>query len=279
MKFKILFRSGEFIASLIVILACSLIRPQGPQVSPTIPTVPTAARAGIPIFASPIRMVIPTGLGTGASAETIDVVTDQSGAPWDVAPAHLQLTLQGYTTETSYHVPQFFVYPAKEYASANQTAAESINRLQAVLSNPTTQYTNDVLPDVPFFNAGQVFAAQEKVLQFKGGSGLRMVTQYAQDVSPINNSGVFYHFEGLTSEGNFYLVAILPTNLPFLPADNDPASVVPAGGAAFPPNDASGSSFENYYKQVTGLINGSTADQFNPSLNSLDALIQSISTQ
>jgi hypothetical protein len=279
MKFKLLFRSGGFLASLVLILACSLIRPQAPQSSPTLSTVPTAAQAGIPIFASPLRMVIPTGLGTGASAETIDVATDQTGAPWDVAPSHLQLTLQGYTAETSYHVPQFFVYPAKEYAAANQTAAESIKRLQAVLSNPNVQYTNDLLPNVPFFNAGQVIAAQEKVLQFKGGSGLRAVTQYAQDVSPINNSGLFYHFEGLSSDGNFYIIAILPTNLSFLAPDNDPASVVPPGGVAFPMNDASGSSFEDYYKQVTELINGSSADQFNPSLNSLDALIQSISTQ
>ncbi len=278
MKFKLLFRSVGFIAPLVVILACSLIRPQAPQVSATLSTVPTAAQAGVPVFASPIRMIIPTGLGTGASAETIDVATDQTSSPWDVAPSHLQLTLQGYTAEISYHVPQFFVYPAKEYAAANQTAAESIKRLQALLSNPNAGYTNDLLPDVPFLNAGQVFAAQEKVIQFKGGSGLRIVTQYAQDVSPINNSGLFYHFEGLSSDGNFYIIAILPTNLPFLAADNNPASAVPPGGVAFPPNDASGSSFENYYQQVTGLINNSTADQFNPSLNSLDALIQSIST-
>jgi hypothetical protein len=279
MKLKLLSRPVGFIASLVVILACSLIRPQGPQASATLSAVPTAVQAGVPVLASPIRLVIPSGLGTGASAETIDVATDQTGSPWDIAPAHLQLTLQGYTAETSYHVPQFFVYPAKEYAAANQTAAESIKHLQVVLSNPNAQYTNDVLPDIPFFNAGQVFAAQEKVIQFKGGSGLRTVTQYAQDVSPINNSGLFYHFEGLTSDEKFYLVAILPTNLPFLPADNNPASVVPAGGVTFPPNDASGSSFENYYQQVTGLINGSSADQFNPSLNALDALIQSISTQ
>jgi hypothetical protein len=267
------------IGLLALTLACSLVSSQGPQGLSTLLTAPTIAQSGIPILASPIRFVIPTGLGTGATAETILVMTDQTGAPWDIAPAHLQLTLQGYTVQYSYHVPQFFVYPAQEYASANQTAAESIKRLQAVLSTPDAQFTNDVLPYVPFYNAGQVFAAQEKVVQFNGGSGLRVVTQYAQDVSPINNSGLFYHFEGLTNDGNYYIVAILPTNLPILASDNNPASSIPVGGIPFPADNASGSSFDGYFKRVTELINSSPADQFDPPLNSLDALIQSISTR
>ncbi len=204
------------------------------------------------------------------------MATDQSGAPWDIAPAHLQLTLQGYPLNSSFHVPQIFVYPAAEYAAANPAAAESMKRLKVILSNPGAPYANDTLPYVPFFNAGQVFAAQEKVIQFNGGSGIRIVTQYAQDVSPINNGGLFYHFEGLTSDGKYYIVAILPISLPFLPVDNNPNSPVPSGGIPFPQNNAPGSSFENYFKQITDLINAAAPDQFNPSTNTLDELIQSI---
>ena len=268
-----LVRLAGIIGSLAGILACSLVSSPGPHGSSSTSSI------GIPILAPPIRMVVPAGLGTSAIAENIDVATDQTGSPWDVAPAHLQLTIQGYSVQTTFHVPQFFVYPAQEYAAANQRAAESIKRLQAVLSSPNTQFDNNVLPYIPFFNAGQVFAAQEKVVQFNGGSGLRVITQYAQDVSPINNNGLFYHFEGLTRDGKYYIVAILPTNLPFLPLTNDPASSVPAGGVPFPPNNAPGSSFENYYKQVTDLINSTPAAKFSPPLDTLDALIQSISTQ
>lgn len=275
----LIFSPVGFIVSLWVILACSLGGSAPPQASSTQLSAPTALQNGIPILASPLRFVIPVGLGTGASAETIDVMTDQTGPPWEIAPAHLQLTLQGYAVQNSIHVPQFFVYPSPEYAAVNQAAAESIKRLQAVLSSPDLQHDNDVLPYIPFFNAGQVFAAQEKVVHFNGGSGLRIVTQYAQDVSPINNSGLFYHFEGLTGDGKYYIVAILPTNLPYLSNDNDPASPIPAGGVPFPPNDAPGSSFENYFKQVTGLMDSSKPDQFDPPLNKLDTLIESISTQ
>ena len=279
MNLKILFRFLIAITSVPIILACSLFIQPGSGASPTLPAAATEPQNGILLFASPIKLVIPDSLAVNATAETIDVATDQTGMPWDAAPAHLQITFHNYSLQGSFQVPQIFVYPAMDYATANQRAAESIQQLQSILANPQTQYTNDVLPTVPFIDAGQVFAAQEKILPFNGGSGIRIVTQYASDVSPINNGGLFYHFEGLTSDDKYYIVAILPVNLAFLPADNNPDSPVPSGGIAFPPNNASGSSFENYFNQTTDLINKSSADQFNPSLKILDELIQSISIQ
>ncbi|HEY9151440.1 MAG TPA: hypothetical protein VIN60_01035 [Anaerolineales bacterium] len=275
MSSRILLKTIFGIVLLTVILACSLVSAPTTS-SPTLSAATAQIRNGIPVFASPIRLVIPDGLATGASAKTISAVTDQTGAPWDIAPAHLQLTFQGYPPNGSFHVPQLFVYPAQDYATANPSAAESIKRLQAVLSNPNAQYTNDQLPYVPFFNAGQVFAAQEKIIQFNGGAGIRIVTQYAQDVSPINNGSLFYHFEGLTSDGKYYIVAILPTRLSFLPADNNPGSPVPSGGIAFPQNNASGVDYENYFKQITDKINAAQPDQFSSSLTSLDSLVQSM---
>ncbi len=239
-------------------------------------TATPAAQAGITISATPIRLMIPPGLASGASADTIDVVTDQTGAPWDVAPAHLQLTLQGYTVGTTSHVPQLFVYPADQYAAMNTAAAESIKRLQTVLANPSGSYDENSLPRVPFYNAGQVLAAQQKILHFSGGSGMRFITQYAQDISPINNGGLFYHFEGLSDNGKYYIVAVLPVNLPFLPVDNNPSSTLPSGGVPFPPSSGPGSAFQEYYKQVAQKIEAAPAAQFGPALDALDALIDSM---
>ena len=101
-------------------LACNLAgtpASQGPA-----PTATPAVQASIPISATPIQLLIPPGLATGATAETIDVVTENTGAPWDVAPAHLQLTLQGYSIEITSHVPQIFVYPAQQYAGLHPSA-------------------------------------------------------------------------------------------------------------------------------------------------------------
>ncbi len=260
-------RLVPFLALVLAALACNLGREAASS---------SVTEAGIPFSATPIRFVIPAGLAEGASAETIDVVTDQTGAPWDVAPAHLQLTFQGYELQSTFHVPQMFVYPAQQYESMNRSAAETLKRLRSVLANPSGSHSQDTLPRVPFYNAGQVIAAQEKVIHFSGGSGVRFITQYGQDISPINNDSLFYHFAGLTDDGQYYIVAILPVNLPFLAADNNPASPVPAGGVPFPPASATGSDFQSYFSAVTQRIDEAASEQFDPPLDKLDALITSL---
>jgi hypothetical protein len=255
-------------------LACNVVRPPAaPLGSPTAASVPESS---LSITATPIRLVIPSGLAIGAMADTIDVVTDNTGAAWDVAPAHLQLSLQGYSVETSALVAQIFVYAAQQYAGMNPAAAESLKRLQTVLANPSAEYNKDTLPRVPFLNAAQVLAAQQKVIHFNGGSGVRFVTQDGQDVSPINNAGLFYHFEGLSDDGKYTIIAILPVNLPFLAPDNNPSSQIPPEGIAFPAPSASPEDYSNYYKQLAERINSAPVSQFSPSLDRLDSLIESI---
>ena len=223
MNSKVILRLIIIFISIPIILACSLDHVSAPTTSPTL-SVAVETQSGIQFIASPIRLIIPNNLAISARADLIDAVTDQTGMSLDVAPAHVQITLQSYSLESSFQVPQIFVYPAPGYAAVNQKAAESIKRLQVILANPNMQYFNDVLPVIPFLNAGQVFSAQEKIIPFNGGSGIRIVTQYSSDVSPINNGGLFYHFEGLTSDDKYYIVAILPVNISFLPADNNPGS-------------------------------------------------------
>ncbi len=244
------------------------------QVSPTAPPPPS----GIQVSFQNISFVIPQGLASGAASEIVPEMTDQNGAPWDVAPQHIRFTLDGYNSPLGkFSAMEMSVFPAQEYAAVYQGAAESLKRLQAVLASPNAQYTNDALPYVPYFNAGQVIAAQQRIIQFAGGSGIRIVTQYAQDVSPINNGGLFYHFEGLTSDGKYYVVAVLPIGAPFLAASNDPAAPLPPGGIPFPDmTSTDGTVFQNYYQTVTDALNKTASDTFQPSLDTLDALVQSI---
>ncbi len=238
---------------------------------------PSFTFPGLPLLATPIKFVIPDGLAATASVENIDGVTEQTGPSWEIAPAHIDITLHNYALQRTFLVAQIVVYHASEYAAANPRAAESMKRLQSILADPNKQYSNDVLPYLPFFNAGQVFATQEKVVHFRGGSGFRTVTKYAQDVSPIDNSSLFYHFQGLSDDGSTYIIALLPTTAPFLAVDNNPDSPIPSGGIAFPQNSAPGSSFETYFYQISDLLNKTPAAKFNPSLEVLDNLVQSIS--
>ena len=280
---------------LVATLACGLVEPgtvPGLGVS-TIVAETLGAATGAPPAAAPTSagtaglttafpggsMIIPLGLASGISAETVAAIVGQQDAPWwDMAPEHVLLTLQDYALAGRFHEPQIVVYPAAEYAAVNESAAANIQTLQGVLSNPGSVPNSRDLPHITFFNAGPVFQAQVAVVPFRGGSGIRALTEYAQYAAPVNNHDMFYHFEGLTADGKKYIVAILPVSAPLLQADSAQSSVPPAGGITFPdyanPDPAN---FEKYYTDISNLLNSTAASDFAPSLSTLDALIGSLS--
>ena len=249
--------------------------------SPIVPTVTTPATeaitlAGTAVTFGNVSLVNPIGLASNISGVQVPAVGEADGGPWGVGPAHIELDLDGYLLQDKFHKPKIYIYPAQEFAAANTGAAQNIIRLQTVLLNPAGPLSNDTLPNVPFFNAGQVFAAQTKVIQFKNGSGVRMLTEYAQYYATINNNDLFYHFQGLTSDGRYYIIAILPVTAPMLANDDNPESPVPAGGIPFPGFDAPASDLEAYYNNITAALNTAAPETFNPTINILDALISSI---
>ena len=125
---------------------------------------------------------------------------------------------------------------------------------------------------VGWFNAGQIFSAHMQLIDFKSGKGVRFLTQYDQYAAPVNNHELVYEFQGLTNDGKYYIVAVLPVSSSILPEDEKPESPVPPGGVPLPASvpDAS------YYDAVTQALNGMYPDSFNPSLFQLDTLISSI---
>ncbi|HLO17080.1 MAG TPA: hypothetical protein VK206_19760 [Anaerolineales bacterium] len=227
--------------------------------------------SGTPISLQNVSFVIPNGLASGANPETMTAVDTNSGAPWEIAPTHLRFTLTGYQLQGKFFEPQIYVYPADEYAQANPGAAESIDRLQKILAGGAL--LKETLPNVPFFNAAPLLAANIQLIKFQGGSGVRELTQYDQYAAPVNNHELFYHFEGLTSDNRFYVIAILPITAPILAEDEKPESPVPTGGIPLPPNTGPN---DVYYISVTQKLNALSPDNYTPSLNGLDALIQSI---
>jgi hypothetical protein len=112
-----------------------------------------------------------------------------------------------------------------------------------------------------------------QVIDFKNGRGVRFLTQYAQYPAPINNHDLFYQFQGLTTDGKYYIVVVLPVTSSILAEDEKPGSPVPSGGVQIP---AGGTPDQAYYDAVTKALDAMYEDSFNPSLFQLDALIQSI---
>ncbi len=227
---------------------------------------------GTSVSCQNISFVIPSGLASGVHAEAMPAIGENDGAPWEVAPAYTKCTLTGYLLQNKFHEPQIFVYPADEYAQAHSGAAQEIDRLKKILAG--TPPTKDSLPHVPFFNAAPAIAANIQVLPFQTGQGVRTLTEYAQYYATINNHDLFYHFQGLTRDNKYYLIAILPITAPLLAEDDNPSAPVPPDGVPVPAN---GTPDDAYYTSVTGKLNALALDSYTPSLNALDMLVKSIS--
>ncbi|MBI5352685.1 MAG: hypothetical protein HZB50_08630 [Chloroflexi bacterium] len=287
---------GLVVGIILITLACGSVTPSTPDQSgvgtivaetlqavtvnaPTLvpPTLEPTVQSGIPVSFQNVSFVIPNGLASGAAGTVVAAVTEENGAPWDAAPEHIQFTLNGYMSTGKFSAITINVYPAQGYSDSYPGATNSIHELQAILASPSAQLTNDALPNVPYFNAAQMFAAQTQRINFASGSGVRMVTQYGQAVGSVTNNGVFYHFQGLTGDGKYYVVVVLPVGSPLLVSGEGENEPVPAGGVPFPgyttldPKD-----YEAYFQAVTDVLNASSPESFQPSLSQLDELIQSI---
>lgn len=256
-----------------LILACNLSNPVRPTATaePSVVVATNTADTRGVVTLNNVSFSLPIGVANDAQSEMVSAVTDINASPsWELAPAHSQFKITGYQLQGRLLEPQILVYPADEYAQLNPAAADQIQRLKTLLAGASM--SKEAMPIVPAFNAGPIFASHMQLLDFQGGRGVRMVTQYAQYLATANNHELFYHFQGLTNDGRYYIVAVLPVSSSILAEDDNPNSPVPPGGVPAP----SAGPDAAYYDSVTRALDAMYPDSFNPSLFQLDTLIKSI---
>jgi hypothetical protein len=204
---------------------------------------------------------------TVANNVTIETVAAQPGTAegpyWEAVPQYRLLTLEGYRVVNSLRKPQIFIYLAGDLANANQNMGNIATDLQVLLQ---TKQTGVQLPFLPLLSEAQALHAQVQFLNFKNGDGVRFLTQLTQGMTLINNSELFYTFQGMTSDGNYYIAAILPVSNPELPTDSNVS-----GEQSNTQDD-----YRAYLSNAITLLNDQPADAYTPDLNILDALIRSI---
>lgn len=192
-------------------------------------------------------------------------------------PAHLKFTFDEDTASPwlDTRQRQLLIYPVDAYHSMYGFAgvdelSQRMDTLQTLLQERPPQVSTE-LPVLPDIGASQVMHAQVKYLDFKGGSGVRFITHYAQDVSPILNSSIFYTFQGLTDDGRFYVAYFQPISTPLLPN-----TLAEAGAQDY---DAFAQKFESYLAQTTQALNGARPGDFTPDLSQIDKMLESLLIQ
>lgn len=123
----------------------------------------------------------------------------------------------------------------------------------------------------------QVFAARASYMAFQGGDGVRFLTQYQCDPPGlVTNWSLAYAFQGLTSDGQFYVSVMLPIRHPSLPSKGKDMSKIPGFDAVT--NRYTGD-FAAYIGGVTAALDAAPPESFKRSLTELDSIVRSLSVK
>jgi hypothetical protein len=238
----------------------------GPSVTPTPSETPGVISNAT---CDELSFYLDPAIGSGYTCETVPESTDEI-EPW---PQHTLVTLEDYPLLGTFFTAHIAVYPVADYTALRPEVPLLMTDLQALTSGgPTPVYLGPLaspLPFLPVFNAGQVFPAQYQVLPFASGDGIRYLTQISMWSPPVNNTDLFYTFQGLTDDGQYWISATLPINLPYLPAAAEPLP----GGVTF---EEWADNFMPYITDMIDQLNAESPDSFTPSIDDLDALVSSI---
>jgi hypothetical protein len=232
-----------------------------------------------------ISFTYPSSLAEGAAGQKIPAFVDPSGFMYDDLPEHVRFDfaspytargpfddfqpgwdpwLKYQNTESPEIRPQIFIFPTKEFANISPLANERIEALKTLLDGGALSAGGE-LPILPTFNSAQDLRGQVHPLAFQGGHGLRFIVRYSQGAVPVVNPGIFYTFQGLTDDGILYVAAFFPLYVSLLP---DQIQVKDW--------DAFNLGYQDYMADITSQLESLDPDDFEPHLESLDALIRSM---
>jgi hypothetical protein len=226
----------------------------------------TPVRGVLPVSYNNVKLSVPAGLSTGTTnstgTDTEFPFTNPSSGPM---PEHTKIVLNDYPLQDTLLEPEIMVFAAQDYAAYTDLTQQTVSVLKGLKFTPGQS--------VPSGLPVGALSAQVHPVSFGDGRGLAYLTQFDQTPLPINNRELIYYFHGLTTDGSKYVEVILPVQSEFLAPDENPYSALPSGGVPFKMDQ-----IQAYYDAVAAKLNTALSKQFAPTLPTLDALVQSIST-
>ncbi len=224
------------------------------------------------------------------SVQQIPAVPPGDNVSWfDAHPPLTLVTLPGYAGGRPARLPYYFseptvqVYRVADFAGFGQSSEtlsfqgqyEALKKLldekapltacSGVTLKPGQNQAYPVLPLLPLVNAAQVFCTQPAYVDFEGGKGIRYVTAFSQSPEPVSDLPVFYTFQGLTDDGEHYVLALLPVATGIQPAQ---------AGEGLDAN-----AWTTMLKEWVGKLGALDSSGFRPSLEALDLLVGSIAVR
>lgn len=236
------------------------------------PTQPVAVTESIPtpspdIDFEGISFSFDDSITSSVSTEIVPQQVDEYQFPGGTYPTHYAFNFNGYALQDTFHQPIIRIYPIAMFETLDSYTSDDINQLHTLLQTQPPIAVNDNLPLIPHWNAGQMFSAKAEYLDFQNGSGVRYLTMHGQAAYPIDNTNMFYAFQGITNDGAYLVSAILPIANPALPLHGE--DTIDNWTTFY-------DLYESYMGQASQQVNEYEAISFVPSLDMLDAMIASI---
>lgn len=192
------------------------------------------------------------------TASVVPYVAESADVPyWEPAPEHLRFEF----ASESVFPPQILIYPVDDFeAMGIDLVNAEIDALRALLEDRPALETRP--PYLPLVNAGRVMWTQSKYLDFSGGSGVRYLTVFQQAPIYVVNADLLYTFQGMTTDGQYYISATFPARTDSLPDEMEsiPDNFDPAKNLT----------------ESAALLNSLSPADFSPNLALLDDLMLSL---
>jgi hypothetical protein len=202
-------------------------------------------------------------LAWGRESQWFATFTDMNTST-GAMPEYTEITLETSEGDTQQKV---YVYPVMTFPTdPSQPFAQALTNLQEVLA--TRPATPDNLPMLPVVTAMPYFQTQVQYIDFVNGAGVRYLAAAGQDASPLSANDLFYTFQGLSSDGSYYIAAIFPVTTSILPDTVEDMSAEEY--------EQFMSTFDTYLADISTQLNNLTPQDFTPDLSFIDAAMTSI---
>jgi hypothetical protein len=202
-----------------------------------------------------------------------------------VAPRHTSFTFElgndGWEAKLE-------VYPIEGFASMYAVNPEwekgmerEIEDLMQVVIDKDHRGFEDQIPHLPYVDSGQSFQSKVKHHSFRNGTGVMFVTYWHTELALINNDHLQYVFEGLTSDGKYYVVAQTPISVNFLPKDAVSADEFEGYKRRYlledyPNPDEIRPRYRSYVGSITNRLERMAGREFKPDLKYFEQMVSSL---
>jgi hypothetical protein len=265
-----------------IISGCGQAAPAGPPTATPKPTaVPTRKPRPRPTEVLPTATPVPNPqvdffgvsflynptLG-GVIGAQVPADTDDIGSPDWKLPERAEFTVVNYPPVKTSRTPKIVVFPIAPMTDFNDVGAERIQALADLLkAKPEPDKIVEPIPQMSDMEEDELMHAQVKYLDFQNGSGVRFISEYSSDVRPINNEDLVYVFQGITTDGKFYVAIMLPLTQIDLIENEDALTSAQA--------DAMLSDYNKYLSGIAKDLTIADGASFIPKLSLLDKVVTS----